>query len=42
LDFAQFRAVDGYFSRLSERPSVARALAEEFALYKEQQARRAA
>ena len=42
LDLAQFPAVDGYFSRLSERPSVARALAEEFALYKEQQARRAA
>jgi glutathione S-transferase len=42
LDLAQFPAVDAYFNRLSQRPSVARALAEEFAFYKEQQARRAA
>lgn len=42
LDLAQFPAVDAYFNRLRERPSVARALAHEFALYREQQARRAA
>ena len=42
VDLAQFPAVDGYFNRLRQRPSVARALAEEVALYQEQQARRAA
>ena len=42
VDLAQFPAVEGYFNRLRERPSVARALAEEFALYQEQQRRRAA
>jgi hypothetical protein len=35
-------AVDAYFNRLRERPSIARALAEELVLYQEQQARRAA
>ena len=38
----QFMAVDAYFNRLRERPSIARALAEELVLYQEQQARRAA
>lgn len=42
VDLAQFPAVQGYFQRLSERPSVARAFGEEFALYKAEQARRAA
>ncbi len=42
MDLAQWPAVRGYFARLSERPSVARALAEEFALFEEERARRAA
>ena len=42
IDLAQWPAVQAYFSRLRERPSVARAFAEEFALFKEEQARRAA
>jgi glutathione S-transferase len=42
IDLAQFPAVESYFKRLSERPSVARAFAEEFALYKAEEARRAA
>jgi glutathione S-transferase len=42
VDLAQFPAVQSYFQRLSERPSVARAFGEEFALYKAEQARRAA
>ena len=42
IDLAPFPAVLGYFNRLSERPSVARAFAEEFAAYKQEQARRAA
>jgi glutathione S-transferase len=42
IDLAQWPAVQGYFQRLRERPSVARALREEFALYKEEQMRRAA
>jgi len=42
IDLAQWPAVQTYFQRLRERPSVARAFAEEFALYREEQARRAA
>jgi glutathione S-transferase len=42
IDLHHWPAVDNYFHRLKERPSVARALAEEFALYKEEQARQAA
>ena len=42
VDLGQFMAVDAYFNRLRERPSIARALAEELVLYQEQQARRAA
>jgi glutathione S-transferase len=42
IDLAPFPAVQTYFNRLSERPSVARAFAEEFAAYKQEQARRAA
>jgi glutathione S-transferase len=42
MDLAQWPAVNASFQRLRERPGVARALAEEFALFKEEQARRAA
>jgi glutathione S-transferase len=42
MDLAQWPAVQAYFNRMRERPSVARALAEEVALYREEQARRAA
>jgi glutathione S-transferase len=42
IDLAQWPAVQAYFGRLRERPSVARAFTEEFALFKELQARRAA
>jgi glutathione S-transferase len=42
IDLAQWPAVQAYFQRMRERPSVARALAEEFALYKQEQSRRAA
>ncbi len=42
MDLTPFPAVQAYFQRLRERPSVAKALAEEFALYKAEQARRAA
>jgi len=42
VDLAQWPAIHAYNERLRQRPSVARALAEEFALYKEEQARRAA
>ena len=42
IDLAQWPAVQAYFGRLRERPSVARAFAEEFVLFKEEQARRAA
>jgi glutathione S-transferase len=40
LDLGQYPAVQGYFGRMQTRPSVAKAFAEEFALYKEEQARR--
>jgi glutathione S-transferase len=42
VDLAQWPAVQSYFERLRERPSVARAMDEELALYKAEQARRAA
>jgi glutathione S-transferase len=42
VDLAQWPAVQAYFKRMRERPSVGRALAEEFALYQEEQTRRAA
>jgi glutathione S-transferase len=42
LDLARWPAVQAYFDRLKQRPSVARALAEEFALYKAAQAQRGA
>jgi glutathione S-transferase len=42
VDLAQWPAVQSYFQRLRERPSVARAMSEEFALFQEEQARRAA
>ncbi len=41
-DLAQWPAVAGYFARMQARPSVARAFAEELALYKAEQARRSA
>ena len=42
IDLARWPAVQAYFHRMCKRPSVAKALAEELALYKEQQARRSA
>jgi glutathione S-transferase len=42
VDLAPYPAVQAYVRRLGERPSVGRAMTEEFALYKEEQARRAA
>jgi glutathione S-transferase len=42
IDLAIFPAVQAYFSRMLKRPSVAKALAEELALYNEEQARRKA
>ena len=42
IDYAKWPAVLAYFSRLQKRPSIAKALAEELALYKEEQARRQA
>ena len=42
IDLAKFPHVQAYFERLQERPSVARAFAEEFALFKAEQARRGA
>ena len=40
VDLAQWPAVHAYYHRLLERPSVAKALAEEIALYQAEQARR--
>ena len=40
VDLAQWPAVDAYYHRMLERPSVAKALSEEIALYKAEQARR--
>lgn len=42
IDYAEWPAVKDYFGRMRERPSVAKALAEEVALYQEQEARRKA
>jgi glutathione S-transferase len=42
IELARFPAVQAYFERLRQRPSVARAFAEELALYREEQARRTA
>jgi len=42
VDLAEWPAVHAYYHRMLERPSVARALSEEIALYKDQQARRSA
>ena len=42
IDLARWPAVQDYFRRLLERPSVKRAFAEEAALFAEQQARRGA
>jgi glutathione S-transferase len=42
IDLARWPAVQDYFRRVLERPSVKRALAEEEALFAEQQARRGA
>jgi glutathione S-transferase len=42
IDYAEWPAVKAYFGRMTKRPSIAKALAEEFALYQEQQARRQA
>jgi glutathione S-transferase len=42
IDLAQWPAVNEYFQRLRERPSVAKAFAEELALFKQEQSRRAA
>jgi glutathione S-transferase len=39
LDLAPWPAVKGYYERMVKRPSIARAIGEEFALYKEEQAR---
>jgi glutathione S-transferase len=42
IDLAKFPNVEAYFRRLQKRPSVAKAMAEELALYKEEKARRQA
>jgi glutathione S-transferase len=42
LKLERWPAVRDWYARMSQRPSVARALAEELALYKEERARRAA
>ena len=42
LDLAKWPAVKSYFERMSARPQIAKAMAQEMALYQEQQARRAA
>jgi glutathione S-transferase len=42
VDFAAWPAVKNYFGRMRQRPSIARALAEEGQLYAEEQARRKA
>ena len=41
VDLKQWPAVDDYFQRMLKRPSVARALNEELALYQEEQRRQA-
>ncbi|HKX08736.1 MAG TPA: glutathione binding-like protein [Stellaceae bacterium] len=42
VDLAQWPAVNAYYHRVVERPSVSRAISEEIALYKAEQARRSA
>jgi glutathione S-transferase len=42
IDLAKWPALAAYFRRLLKRPSVAKAMVEEFALYSEEQARRGA
>jgi glutathione S-transferase len=42
IDLAQWPALHAYFRRMHKRDSVARAFAEEMALYQEEQARAAA
>ena len=42
IDLKQWPAIDAYFTRLHQRPSVAKAFAEELALYKEEQAGKSA
>jgi glutathione S-transferase len=42
VDLAQWPAVDAYYRRVAQRPEVARALAEEVALYREELARQSA
>jgi glutathione S-transferase len=41
-DLAAWPAIKAFYDRAAQRPAVARALAEEFALYREEQARRKA
>jgi glutathione S-transferase len=40
VDLAQWPAVQSYYTRMLERPSIAKALSEEIALFKAEQARR--
>ena len=40
IDLAKWPAVGAYFDRIAQRPNVAKAMAEEMALYQESQARR--
>ena len=42
LDLSKWASIKTYFDRMSARPNVARAMAEEMSLFQEQQARRAA
>jgi glutathione S-transferase len=42
IDLAPWPSVLAYYQRMLKRPSVAKALAEELALYQEQEARRKA
>jgi glutathione S-transferase len=42
VDLQQWPEVYAYYQRMLKRPSIARAAGEEFALYKEEQARRRA
>lgn len=42
IDLAPWPAVKSYYERMKRRPSVAKALAEEFVLYQQEQARRKA
>jgi glutathione S-transferase len=42
IELAKWPAVKAYYERLRARPTIARAIAEEFELYKAEQARRKA